>query len=230
MNTKDHALDLALEALEESVDLVREDYENAKKLYSNYPSRQARLIGLEDGLSKHEAAITAIKQARSAPEEPVYHLRQFGDVTKEQLDRYMATGDINPQPAPVQPVALDVTLDGEEAKLLRDMLGDDRDELSPVRLLVGNGHSGHGLYAAHAEYQEEGAVLLAATPSAALVQEPDHGNELTIAYMSGLHDGKKKREWVGLTDEEIYKIDCLLITNITELVMAIEAKLKEKNT
>jgi hypothetical protein len=48
MNTKDHAvsgnvsteraLDLALEALEESVDLVREDYENAKKLYSNYPS------------------------------------------------------------------------------------------------------------------------------------------------------------------------------------------------
>ena len=35
------------------------------------------------------------------------------------------------------------------------------------------------------------------------VQEPDHGDELTIAYMSGLHDGKKKREWVGLTDEEI---------------------------
>jgi hypothetical protein len=38
----------------------------------------------------------------AAPEEPVYHLRQFGDVTKEQLDRYMATGDINPPPAPVQ--------------------------------------------------------------------------------------------------------------------------------
>jgi hypothetical protein len=61
----ERALDLALEALEESVDLVREDYENAKKLYSNYPSRQARLLGLEDGLSKHEAAITAIKQARA---------------------------------------------------------------------------------------------------------------------------------------------------------------------
>jgi hypothetical protein len=39
-----------------------------------------------------------------------------------------------------------------------------------------------------------------------------------------------KREWTGLTDEEIYKIDCLLITNITELVIAIEAKLKERNT
>jgi hypothetical protein len=37
-------------------------------------------------------------------QEPVYHLRQFGDVTKEQLDRYMETGDINPQPAPVQPL------------------------------------------------------------------------------------------------------------------------------
>jgi hypothetical protein len=40
---------------------------------------------------------------------------------------------------------------------------------------------------------------------------------------------KPRREWVGLTDEEIYKIDCLLITNITELVIAIETKLKEKN-
>jgi hypothetical protein len=39
----------------------------------------------------------------------------------------------------------------------------------------------------------------------------------------------QRREWVGLTDEEIYKIDCLLITNITELVIAIETKLKEKN-
>jgi hypothetical protein len=113
--TTNMALDLALETLE--------------SIQAAYP---CETVGKR---------ITAIKQARSAPEEPVYHLRQYGDVTKEQLDRYMATGDINPQPAPVQePVA-----------------------------------------------------------------------------------------WVGLTDEEIYKIDCLLITDITELVIAIEAKLKEKN-
>ena len=31
-------------------------------------------------------------------QEPVYHIRQYGDVTKEQLDRYIETGDINPQP------------------------------------------------------------------------------------------------------------------------------------
>jgi hypothetical protein len=75
--TKDEALDMALEALEESVDLVREDYENAKKLYGNYPSRQARLLGMEDGLLKHEAAITAIKQARSAPvQEPLSELEK----------------------------------------------------------------------------------------------------------------------------------------------------------
>jgi hypothetical protein len=119
---------------------------------------------LEDGLSKHEAAITAIKQARSAPEEPVYHLRQFGDVTKEQLDRYMATGDINPQPAPVQ--------------------------------------------------------------------EPDHGNELTIVYMLGLHDGKKKRQWVGLTDEEFEDIELGCRSTSSgkiEAMQKVEAKLKEKN-
>ena len=45
-----------------------------------------------------------------------------------------------------------------------------------------------------------------------------------------MYSAPQRREWVGLTDEEIYKIDCLLITNITELVIAIEAKLKEKNT
>jgi hypothetical protein len=85
--TKDEALDLALEALEESVDLVREDYENAKKLYSNYPSRQARLLGLEDGLSKHEAAITAIKQARSAPVQHFDHTAAANSALRDAQNR-----------------------------------------------------------------------------------------------------------------------------------------------
>ena len=80
------AMDLALEALEESVDLVREDYENAKKLYSNYPSRQARLLGLEDGLSKHEAAITAIKQAR-ALDKKAENARELGLDYEPVLER-----------------------------------------------------------------------------------------------------------------------------------------------
>ena len=101
--TKDEALDLALEALEESVDLVREDYENAKKLYSNYPSRQARLLGLEDGLSKHEAAITAIKQARSAPEEPVAWADM--DVRGEDKGLSWTPGNFHTQPLFATPPA-----------------------------------------------------------------------------------------------------------------------------
>jgi len=70
--TKDEALDLALEALENSVDLVREDAYNAEKLYGNYPSRQGKVGGLKVLADDHAKAITAIKQARSAPvQEPV---------------------------------------------------------------------------------------------------------------------------------------------------------------
>ncbi|KAA9167042.1 hypothetical protein F3K36_25385 [Delftia sp. BR1] len=66
-------------------------------------------------------------------------------------------------PAAVAP-ALDVTLDEDQAGLLRDMLGDpaEYEEALTVRLIVCDGHSGHGLYVAQAEYQDEGAVLLTA--------------------------------------------------------------------
>jgi hypothetical protein len=155
-----------------------------------------------------------LKQARSAPEEPVYHLRQFGDVTKEQLDRYMATGDINPQPAPVQPVALDVTIDDDDAlAYLRDMVVQSDGDLTPIRLIVGDGHSGRGLYVFSADYPDEGGVKIAdvATPPAA------------------------QRQWVGLTDDERGKVYADWRwsdggTSNLALCEAIEAKLKEKNT
>jgi hypothetical protein len=40
-------------------------------------------------------------------------------------------------------------------------------------------------------------------------QPADHGDELTIAYLDGVHTGKQiaKREWVGLTDEELRRIE-----------------------
>jgi len=34
--------------------------------------------------------------------EPVYHLRSYGDVTKDEFERYIATGDINATPQPAQ--------------------------------------------------------------------------------------------------------------------------------
>jgi hypothetical protein len=70
---KDEALKLALEALENSVDLVREDAYNAEKLYGNYPSRQGKVAGLKVLADDHEKAITAIKQALAAPvQEPMH--------------------------------------------------------------------------------------------------------------------------------------------------------------
>ena len=64
------------------------------------------------------------------------------------------------------------------------------------------------------------------------VPEPDP-DELTIAYMSGVYEGKKRKPWVGLTDEEIIK--CWGQVSGTRygyvaFARAIEAKLKEKNT
>jgi len=41
------------------------------------------------------------------------------------------------------------------------------------------------------------------TPPQRTEQKPD---ELSIAYMSGLYDGKKKRPWVDLTDTQIENV------------------------
>jgi hypothetical protein len=58
----------------------------------------------------------------------------------------------------------------------------------------------------------------------------EDSDELTIAYMSGLHDGKKQREWVGLTDEEIETIYAKCnVWNKFEYERMLEAKLKAKN-
>ena len=63
-------------------------------------------------------------------------------------------------------------------------------------------------------------------------------DELTIAYMSGLHRGKElaQRTWVGLTYEDMVGLQKELFDKNGEMVlpttlaMAVEAKLKEKNT
>jgi hypothetical protein len=117
---KDEALKLALEALENSVDLVREDAYNAEKLYGNYPTRQGKVCGLKALADDHEKAITAIKQALAAPvQEPVAIPEYIRDAAKHLHENrfepsFMVraiVGWINgsppaAQPAPVQePVA-----------------------------------------------------------------------------------------------------------------------------
>ena len=70
----------------------------------------------------------------------------------------------------------------------------------------------------------------------------DDSDELTAAYMLGLHDGRmsSQRPWVGLTDEEISKMPAWIYSpdqdgmtaeeGLEVFARAIEAKLKEKNT
>jgi len=67
---KDEALRLALEALENSVDLVHQDAYNAEQLYGNYLARQGKVRGLKVLADDHEKAITAIKAVLEAKDEP----------------------------------------------------------------------------------------------------------------------------------------------------------------
>jgi hypothetical protein len=55
---------------------------------------------------------------------------------------------------------------------------------------------------------------------------PFHLPVLKFAYESGA----KKREWVGLTNEEIVGFIAFDGSSLADFIRAIEAKLKEKNT
>jgi hypothetical protein len=76
-------------------------------------------------------------------------------------------------------------------------------------------------------------------PSEQKEQPEQELDDLAIAYMAGLHDGKNKyaprREWQSLTDEEItelhheIKVRLMGTYKTEDIYRAIEAKLKEKN-
>lgn len=74
--------------------------------------------------------------------------------------------------------ALDVTLTKDELEYVAAFLADDaeRDD-DAVRLVIGNGHSGYGLYAAHPEYPEEGAILVKNLPAPSGVIASDGGQQ-----------------------------------------------------
>jgi hypothetical protein len=94
MNTADRKLmQQALDALENSVDLVREDAYNAEKLYGNYPSRQGKVAGLKVLADDHEKAITAINEALAQPE-------QEPDPIGDAQDRLIAELAAQPEPLP----------------------------------------------------------------------------------------------------------------------------------
>ena len=67
---------------------------------------------------------------------------------------------------------------------------------------------------------------------AAMKIKPEEFGDTSAAYMVGVQDGKKQREWVGLTDEEIGDLmDAVDHYNFQkDLIFYTQAKLKEKNT
>jgi hypothetical protein len=67
-------------------------------------------------------------------------------------------------------------------------------------------------------------------------QEPDHSDELTIAYMSGVHRGKElaaQRQWTGLTEQQKQELaenwfaEDWAITKAIGMMYDHETKLKE---
>jgi hypothetical protein len=81
----------------------------------------------------------------------------------------------------------------------------------------------------------EEAITAIKQARSAPVQKPDHGDELTIAYMSGVQRGKElaaQRQWVGLTDEEFEDIELGCRSTSSgkiEAMQKVEAKLRSKN-
>ena len=82
MSKKDEALKLALEALENSIDLVSQEARNAEELYGKYPTRLARIQGLVALEGAHEKAITALRDALA--EQPAPMIR--GDIRDGLVD------------------------------------------------------------------------------------------------------------------------------------------------
>jgi len=55
-------------------------------------------------------------------------------------------------------------------------------------------------------------------------------DEVAAAYNSGVEHTKQGHEWVGLTDEDLDYLCHLAYTGDEEFALAVQAKLKEKNT
>lgn len=111
----------ALDALEESIDIVQAEHANAVSMYSNYPSRQARIDALKLEAEKHNAAIEALRAAIAAPEpEPVGHLYTIAGVQHCTIEKVLEDGPLyaaQPSTAPQQPFGW---YDPSEDKFSRD--------------------------------------------------------------------------------------------------------------
>jgi hypothetical protein len=87
----------ALDALEESVDTVRHEYETDWR--HKMPTRKAQLEGMKAGLDAHDAAITALRERLAQPE-------QEPDPIGDAQDKLIAEMAAQPEQEPVASVPI----------------------------------------------------------------------------------------------------------------------------
>jgi hypothetical protein len=224
--TKDEALDLALEALE----YIHEGANNQ----GPHTGISWRCVAV-----KAEPAIKAIKQARALDKkaenarelgldyEPVWdNLPSSKDVEDAmRIKRLNQLATPPAQPAPVQEPVFELQESGWEIICDLDWIqtlpfGTKLYTTPPaaqpasvptswMEMVTGNLlRKGVNKHTAR-ELAEHFYRLHPFAAQPAPVPEPDHGDELTIAYMSGVQRGKElaaQRQWTGLTDEEIAEL------------------------
>lgn len=92
---------------------------------------------------------------------------------------------------------IDITLTQEELRNLWGFWDDDAEpEDEAVRLMLGHGHNGHGLYAAAPEYPDEGTIFIKATPD-------QHREENEVGRLWGLvviHAERNHHRFPGESD------------------------------
>lgn len=81
MSTKAVLSQQVLTALEESVDLVRNEYAEAVEMY-RHPSRKAKLDGMKALLDNHEAAIASLRTALAEGERKQIEFDHVGDANE----------------------------------------------------------------------------------------------------------------------------------------------------
>jgi hypothetical protein len=234
---KDTALRMALEALENSVDLVREDAYNAEQLYGKYPSRQARVQGLKVLADDHEKAITAIKQALAATvQEPVGRVCFEGDEVV-WTDEPPESGTLLYTTPPTSPV--------QEPRKISDfpeLQAAVRKGLADGSLIVQGASPAQEPVAWTAREMEliDGMIRVQLDHA----ERCDHIGNRTMAEKQKNWDMERvallqkiratppaaQRQWVGLSQDEFRDFASTLDYGTGGLIRAIEAKLREKNT
>ena len=151
----------------------------------------------------------------------------------QQVRKYLVPGAIVPVDVPTTQLLL---------RVLRQLLEQPAPVQEPVGEVSGHDWSTGLLY----RDLEPGTPLYTTPPAQPTgdnltpleAQSADHADELTIAYLDGVHTGKRlvKREWVGLTDEEISEIEDEYIVDYRipagcswNFAKHIETELRKKN-